>query len=462
MRILLVHPPCGPRTMGVRRIARLEPLGLETIGAAVSADHDVRLVDMLARPADLARTLKHFTPDVVGVTSEAVRARQAVDVLKTVRRRAADCLTVVGGHHPTTYPDAFCDAAVDVCVLGEGASAFAEICAARSAGATNFEHIHGLMIRTPNGMQATEPRPLPTTLDDQPFPDRSLTARYRKSYHYISEPSAAGMRLSFGCPNACGFCTSPLYSGGHFVGRDPRRLFEEICSIREPFIYFCDNGAFHEADRMRVLGQMLLDAGVRKRYLTYVRADTVAHHPDLFELWARAGLTFVMMGVEALDDETLRTFNKGTSTSINERAVRFLEEIGVDILAGFLVDPDAGPEDFRRLDDYIRAHPSIVHAEFTPLTPFPGTPHYARHQQNVIARDWDLYDMQHFVVKTALPQKQLYRMIVRSYTKVVLRAMRDLKVWLPVRGARKHRLRLIRGLLANRAAYLRAHTHVPN
>lgn len=49
MRILLIHPPCGPRTMGVRHIARLEPLGLELIGAAVSGEHDVRLVDILGK-----------------------------------------------------------------------------------------------------------------------------------------------------------------------------------------------------------------------------------------------------------------------------------------------------------------------------------------------------------------------------------------------------------------------------
>ncbi|MGA2259575.1 MAG: hypothetical protein ABSG53_33280 [Thermoguttaceae bacterium] len=35
MRVLLVHPPCGPRTIGLRHIARMEPLGLETVGAWV-------------------------------------------------------------------------------------------------------------------------------------------------------------------------------------------------------------------------------------------------------------------------------------------------------------------------------------------------------------------------------------------------------------------------------------------
>ncbi len=82
MRVLLVHPPCGPRTIGLRHIAKMEPLGLETVGAGVSSQHDVRLVDMMVRPADLPRTLGGFTPDVAGVTSEMARTGPA--------RRAAD------------------------------------------------------------------------------------------------------------------------------------------------------------------------------------------------------------------------------------------------------------------------------------------------------------------------------------------------------------------------------------
>ncbi|MHC4986467.1 MAG: hypothetical protein ACYTFO_09975, partial [Planctomycetota bacterium] len=113
-----------------------------------------------------------------------------------------------------------------------------------------------------------------------------------------------------------------------------------------------------------------------------------------------------------------------------------------------------------RLDSYIETHPSIVHAEFTPLTPFPGTRYHDQHAHNVIATDWDLYDMQHFVVTTDLPPKELYRMMLRSYTKVVLRVMGKEKLWVPFWGFRKRKLRLLKGLLRNRSAFRRAHTHV--
>lgn len=460
MKILLVNPPCGQRTIGMRRISRLEPLGLETIGAMVSRQHDVRLVDMLTCPADLLATLKVFTPDVVGVTAEAVRSGQALNVLRTVRQLVPRALTVIGGHHATIFPYEFEDPAVDLVVMGEGGQAFAEICAARESG-KSFDHIAGLMIRTDNGLRPTDPRPWPTSLDDQPFPDRSLTAPYRKHYYYITEPSAAGMRTSLGCAFGCSFCPQPLYSRGHYLVRDPQRMLEEIRTIQEPFIFFCDNGSFHDVERMRTLGEMLLKAGVRKRYLSYVRADTISKNPELFELWAKAGLSIAMIGLEALDDEALCRFNKGTDISHNETAVRFLEKLGVGISAGFVVNPDDGPEDFRRLNEYIRAHPSILHAEFTPLTPFPGTRYFESQRDRLLTTDWEVFDMMHFVVKTRLPHRRLYRMMVRSYRKVVRSVIRREKLWLPHRGLRPQKLRLLGGLIANGISLMRAHRHVP-
>ena len=148
----------------MRRICRIEPLGLESIGAAVSDKHDVQLVDMLVRLADLMRTLRVFSPDVLGVTSEAARWGQAMAVMRTVRKLFPQCLNVAGGSHATTFSSEFDDPAVDLLVIGEGVEAFGQICATVAAGKRDFEHIPGLMIRTRDGLKATEPRAMPTTL----------------------------------------------------------------------------------------------------------------------------------------------------------------------------------------------------------------------------------------------------------------------------------------------------------
>jgi len=205
---------------------------------------------------------------------------------------------------------------------------------------------------------------------------------------------------------------------------------------------------------------MLIDAGVKKRFFAYSRADAVAQNPDVFELWARAGLQIVMIGLEALDGETLCRMNKGLDSSVNEQAVRIMERLGINISAGFIIDPAATRADFRRMNRYVKGRPSILFAEYTPLTPFPGTTHHQEARRDVLTRDWQQYDLQHFVVKTALPPKKLYRLMIRSYTRVVFRVIRKLRMWKIEPKLRPHKIRLVRGLLANWVAFRRAHRHL--
>ena len=462
MKILLINPPCGPRTIGLKNLARIEPLGLELIGAAVCPDHDVRLVDMEVRAADLPEMLDEFVPDIVGVTSEIVHVETALGALRMVRRRAPECLTVVGGHHPTLCPEDFDDRVVDLIVRGEGVDAFREICAAGAAGVTDFHDIAGLMIRENGELHATTPRPLPETLDDQPPPARALAARYRDRYFYLFEDSVAAVRTSVGCSYPCIFCSCRVYSQGHFIPRAPELVFDEIAALDEDFVMFCDDHSFHDPERMRVLGEMLLSAGIKKRYFAYGRADSIADHPDLYALWARVGLSLVMVGLEAVDDAALKRTGKRSGVKVNERAVKVLGDVGIGLSAGFLVEPHFTKTDFAAIDRYVRARPAIMLAEYTPLTPFPGTPLHRQINGQVLTQDRQVYDLQHFVVPTDLPSRRLYRLMLRSYGKVALRLVRRLKLWHPQVLMRTNTRRALMGFMRNFLAFLRAHRDVPN
>ena len=410
---------------------------------------------------DLADMLSEFTPDIAGVTSEIVHVETAIDALGAVRRVAPDCLTVVGGQHPTLCPEDFDVPEVDLVVRGEGVEAFMEICAAKAGGSDDFSHIAGLMIRTAAGLNATAPRPLPETLDHQPLPDRSLTARYRKEYFYLVEDSLAAVRTSVGCSFPCIFCSCRVYSEGRFIPRSPELVFEEIRDLDEEFVMFCDDHSFHDPERMRKLGQMLLDAGIRKRYFAYARADSIVANRDVFALWAKVGLALVMTGIEALDEEALKRTGKRTVSAQNEEAVKILGELGIGMSAGFLLESHFQKADFDRIDKFVADRPSILLAEFTPLTPFPGTPLHRKVCDDILTSDRQVFDLQHFLFKTDLPPQKLYAYMRRSYLWVILRVIARLGLWRPGKLFSPTVLRLLGGILRNYLAFRRAHLHVP-
>jgi len=459
MKVLLINPPCGTRTIGLKNLTKIEPLNLELLGAMVKGQHEIRLVDMEVAPKDLSRTLLDFVPDIVGITSEVVHVDTAKQALAVVRLAAPHCLTVVGGHHPTVWPKDFLHPMIDLVVIGEGTTTFAEICEARASGATSYNHIAGLMIREGEQLTATPLRPLPTTLDHQPMPDRSLTAKYRKDYYYLWERRIAAVRSSVGCSFPCIFCSCRVYSHGGFIPRSPELLVDEIAGLEEDFIYLCDDHAFHDPARMYKMADLLLTAGIKKRYFTYARVDSIAENRELFELWARAGLSLVMSGLESLDYEALKRTGKKVEKGREEEALAILGDLGIGMSAGFLVEDNFTKKDFAKIDAYTKEHPAIILTEFTPLTPLPGTPLHRKVEGKILTEDRQFYDLQHFLMPTRTPAKKLYRLMRDAYGKVVWRAIIRLGLWRPKNWS-WHYIKMFKGLITNFFALGSAHIEI--
>src|SRR5688500_12454517 len=149
MRILLVQPsPFEEGRLGLENIMWLsEPVALTAVAASVP-NHDVEIVDLRLEPENtLAHVLRRFRPDVVGTTSMTTDAYQAKAVLRMAKTMLPDCLTLVGGHHPTLSPYEFHEPFIDVIVKGEGELTFGEIIAA-----------HGEVVRSDPRTELTEER----------------------------------------------------------------------------------------------------------------------------------------------------------------------------------------------------------------------------------------------------------------------------------------------------------------
>ena len=454
MKILLVNPPSGELTIGLKYLSKVEPLALEVLGASVP-EHQVEILDM-ELDTDLVGALQRFQPDVVGVSAQVVQTYTARHVLKTAREFNPEVLTLLGGHHATLCPTEFNVPYIDAVVLGEGTPAFQEIIERRRQG-RDFDDVAGLAIPYNGQMRFTRPRPLPATLDHQPLPDRSLTARYRSRYFYLHETPVASIQTSMGCPFSCNFCSCQVFSERHFIPRSPELIVEDLSRIKEDFVIFCDDHSFTDPKRMAHLCDLIVERGIKKRYFAYTRADCVVQNPDVFRKWSQIGLAVVMTGLEALDDSNIDTLNKRTSAAINEQAIEILGQCGIGLSAGFLVMPDYTEDDFKRIDDYVQARPSIVLTELTPLTPLPGTELHEERKHDILIDHREVYDLAHFVVPTRLPLRDMYRLVRKYYLRVVWRAIMRLRLYRPRYVFRRHTLRLLVGMLRVAVMLSRAH-----
>lgn len=414
MKVLLIQPPsCDLIT---DRVFMFEPLALEYLGAGLKLDgHEVRLLDARIEP-DIDGVFDGFRPDVVGLTGYTSHVNIIKNIARRLKERSPDLLVVVGGHHATVRPADFNEPCIDMVVIGEGVFTLRKIVWAVGNGG-NLAHIRGVALPSPRGMAFSEPRPY-TDLNELPFPDRTLTAPYRKNYFSEWFKPLASVRTSLGCTARCNFCALWSITGGKYLRRSPEAVVEELRGVAEPNVFFCDDESMCDVKRMDRLADLIREAGIRKNYFLYGRVDTIVDHPELFAKWAKIGLAQVFVGMEDFSDARLAAMKKGVTIAQQEKAVKILDDLGVMMYASYMVDPAYTREDFRNLLGHVRRL-KHKYATFTVLTPLPGTDLYAAREGELISRKPELYDMIHALLPTTLPLREFNEELANLWVKAV-------------------------------------------
>ncbi len=411
MKILLVQPKKPEIAFGGDDFAIFEPLALEYLAAAVSDRHEVRVLDLRLQD-EMDATLREFRPELVGITAYTVHVNEAKRLFDKVKRFDPTIFTVVGGHHASVSFKDFLVSSIDLIVTGEGITPFREL-VARLEEKKSLEGISGT-VRQENGEIAACPNAPAEDLDSFPFPDRSVTRRYRQSYFSEWMKPMASVRTSKGCPFRCKFCALWKLTGGKYLTRTPEKILEELRGIEEEFVFFTDDESFLDVKRMRRLADLIAASGIQKRYYLYLRSDTTVKHPELVEQWKRIGLERVFMGLEFFRDEDLAYVRKGSTTEKNTEAVRILQSLGVDIFPAFIIRPEFDKEDFRQFAEYC-LDLGFNFIGFSVLTPLPGTDLYDECKDRFIVHNYDYFDFIHTILPTKLPLKEFYRELFSLY-----------------------------------------------
>jgi radical SAM superfamily enzyme YgiQ (UPF0313 family) len=430
MKILLVQPPKPEKAVGGEDFSIFEPLALEYLAAGIAGDHDVRILDMRLDP-DLDSLLREYQPDVVGITSYTVHVNTVKRLFQQIKIFNTDIFTIVGGHHATVMPEDFYTPYIDVIVVGEGVFPFREIIA-RLEKKMALSRIPGA-ISMVNGTMVIHRGDQDSDLDSFPFPRRDLTSDYRKSYFSEWMKPLASIRTSKGCVFRCSFCALWKLTEGRYLTRKPERIVEELGTIEEKCVFFADDESLLDTKRMIALADLIRRAGIRKRYFLYGRSDTVAKHPELIEQWKKIGLERVFVGLEFMRDADLKLIRKGSTAENNQRAVKVLKSLDIDIFPTFIVRPEFVRKDFADLRKYC-LDLDLSFIGFSVLTPLPGTDLYYEVKDRLITSNYDYFDFLHTLLPTALPIKNFYKELTTLYKgsrslKNRIKLMRKYPLW---------------------------------
>ena len=407
MRTLLVHPS---GLMYSEIFLRLEPLGLERVaGAARAAGNEVRLLDLQVFSEEaLKEEIVAFEPEAVGFgLNYLANVPQVIELARSVKAIRPRCFVFAGGHSVSFIAKHVleqADGAIDAVVRGEG-----EVITPRLLDAARDGHLHSL----PGVVTADGTGPAPLMLDslDECPPARDLTRRRKKYFIGVLDPCAS-VEFTRGCPWDCSFCSAWTFYGRTYRKASPEAAAAELAGIAEPNVFIVDDVAFIRPEHGNGIAAELERRRVRKEYYLETRSDVLLRNREVFERWRRLGLTYMFLGMEALDAEGLESYRKRVSVDENMRALELARSMGMTVAVNLIVDPAWDTSQFAQVRAFAESVPEIVHLSV--MTPYPGTEIWHTQSQTLTTLDYRLFDIQHAVLPTTLPLPVFYSELVRT------------------------------------------------
>ncbi len=225
---------------------------------------------------------------------------------------------------------------------------------------------------------------------------------WHAEFDHAKRTPFASLYTSLGCRFKCDFCmvnivnrvdnadgvvsaSSPnmRYWSPDFITKE----FEKLAALGVETLRISDEMFFLDKRYYEPLLKNIIDRGLNLRMWSYSRVDTV--RPDYLELFRKAGINWLALGVEAGNQNVRKEVSKGTFKDINIREVcREVRDSGMNIISNYIFGfPDDTLETMQQTLD-LALELNTEMANMYPCQALPGSPLH----RTAIQNSWPLPD----------------------------------------------------------------------
>jgi radical SAM superfamily enzyme YgiQ (UPF0313 family) len=381
--IVLVIPPFS--FGGFRKTYNKCPnLGIAIIASLLEKNsYSVKIIDAFAlelRKKEILRRIFKEKPEIVGITSVTSNSDVAMDILKSVKEKDKEIITVYGGPHATFASDLILDKDfIDYVVIGEGEYTMLELCNFIIRGKGSESKIKGISYKRKRSIIKTEPRPLIENLDQLPFPAYHLLPMnfYRPNAYLDTKGKFSSMITSRGCPFNCIFCTTPKM-WGRWRARSVENVGEEIKLLYDKYrvsqIFFKDDEFTVSQERVEGICDFIVENKLDIIWECLGRVNDI--NDKILEKMYRAGCRALTFGIEVGYEEGLKKIRKGFTLNQAKKAIDLTKKHGMISVASFMLGfPWEGIDEIKKTIRFARFLNADI-TEFNMLVPYFGTEIY--------------------------------------------------------------------------------------
>ncbi|HTZ11837.1 MAG TPA: radical SAM protein [Candidatus Margulisiibacteriota bacterium] len=147
------------------------------------------------------KELKSFDPQIIGFPCSSSSHQWVIAASRLCKKYLPQARIILGGAHPTFFPEVIEEEPVDIICRGEGEYALLEL-ADKVDKKEDYSGVLNLWVKREGLILRNQVRPLIEDLDELPFPDRSL---YAARYPFLNKSQKAFI-TGRGCPFSCAYC----------------------------------------------------------------------------------------------------------------------------------------------------------------------------------------------------------------------------------------------------------------
>jgi len=266
-------------------------------------------------------------------------------------------------------------------------------------------------------------------LDLAPDVDRDLVQWKNYAYengNFLQTPGVYATSVVRDCMfGKCSFCR---YNGPDltFSMRSVQKSLDEYQRLIEDYgarEIFDDSGVWYRGAEAREFAQGIIDRGLHKKDCYFGFNTRFGYlDEDTISLLAKANFRFILVGLEAADEETLNRLNKGYGPEDSEHNLILYTKYGLfphlTIMVGYY---------WQNRDQLEKTIATVKRFMFegiartlqvTLCTPIDFTPYHQEclDKKVLLTDNYDDFDMSKLIVKTPLPHNNYYDAIRKMYS----------------------------------------------